>query len=395
MFGRNQSPVRTRLCWEGGAYLAVVLAVLSGALVREINLLFMVAGLMAGPLLWSWWWGARMLRAITVRRRLPQAVCAGDLLVVDLEVANSRARGGSWALVAEELLQHETGSPPCRPPRMYMPFIPAGGRQTVSYRGRLVQRGRYQLGPVRLSTRFPFGLFRHTTEVGPTEFLIVYPRTGRLTRRWSSRHQEAFEGAQRSEQRSGRAEGDFYGVRPWRSSDSRRWIHWRASARHQTLVVRQFEQYRNRDLVVVLELWQSPEPHAWEQENVELAVSFAATIITQMCRKGGNRVGLAIAGQETVWLMGPASTGLLEDAVQHLALAQATSEDHLPELLERVVEPLEPGTEVMVIQTRSAPPEDPAGLWELRTQMSRRSAGRPMFFFDINSPTLAEYFVPE
>ena len=108
---------------------------------------------------------------------------------------------------------------------------------------------------MRLSTRFPFGLFCHRTTVGPTDLLVVFPRLGRLTRGWAARHHESFAGAKRREQRAG-VDGDFYGIRPWRSGDTRRWIHWRTSARAGKLMVRQFEQPRNRDVALLLDLWQ-------------------------------------------------------------------------------------------------------------------------------------------
>ena len=389
--------IRVRWCLEGWAYLAVVLMVLAGAWVRQINLLFLVAGLMAGPLLWSWWWGGRQLRGITVRRRLPRSVCAGDLLVVELELANTRPRGACWALVVEEQICHETIPQVAASEKIYIPYLPAGARQIASYRGRLPQRGRYRLGPIRMSSRFPFGLFLHCLELSQpgVETLMVYPRVGRLGRAWTARQQQAFEGTQRREQRSGRVESDFYGVRPWQSGDRRRWIHWRASARHQTLVVRQFEQFRTRDLVILLDLWQSAQPTVQDQQAIEMAVSFAATILVQACRQGGNRLGLAIGGQEPVWLFGQPSPGLLEEAMMHLALAQPCPEDRLLPIVETLAENLQPDAEMVLIRPGSTSgPEQPA-LADLRSRLARRLPGCQLLCFHMYDPLLAEYFVPE
>ena len=177
---------------------------------------------------------------------------------------------------------------------MLFPYARAGQSRKGVYRGRLVERGRYRFGPLRASTRFPFGLFSRTITLGKPETLIVLPRLGRLTRGWAARRQEAFAGTDRRRRRPG-AEGDFYGVREWRSGDGRRLIHWRSSARLGKLVVRQFERPRSRDVAVVLDLWQ-PEPHRPEHvENVELAVSFAATVLADVCRKGGSNIYLGIS----------------------------------------------------------------------------------------------------
>ena len=125
--------------------------------------------------------------------------------------------------------------------------------------------------------------------MGQCETLIVLPRLGRLTEGWAGRRLEAFAGVDRRSLRPG-MEGDFYGVREWRSGDSRRLIHWRRSARLGKLVVRQFAQPRSRDVAVVLDVWQPERPTAEQLDNVELAVSFAATVLADVCRKGGQRL---------------------------------------------------------------------------------------------------------
>ena len=71
------------------------------------------------------------------------------------------------------------------------PTCPPAQSRKGAYRGRLVERGRYRFGPLRLSTRFPFGLFSRTITAGEVETLIVLPRLGRLTEGWAARRLEA------------------------------------------------------------------------------------------------------------------------------------------------------------------------------------------------------------
>ena len=288
----------TTICREGWYYLLVFAMIFGGALVREVNLLLVLAGMLAGPLLLSRFLAAQMLRGLTVRRRLPQGVCAGDLLVAHVTVGNTRTRLGSWAVVVEDSVRREPCEPESRRTRrgnpetveagVLFPYVPAGQSRKGVYRGRLTQRGRYRFGPLRLSTRFPFGLFRYTISLGSTTTLTVFPRLGRLTQSWMAHRHESFAGTDRREQRPG-IEGDFYGVRPWRRGDSRRCVHWRTTARAGKLMVRQLEQPRNRDVAILLDLWQPEQPGTNHLENVELAVSFAATLVSELCRKGGQR----------------------------------------------------------------------------------------------------------
>jgi uncharacterized protein (DUF58 family) len=385
---------RTTLCREGVAYLIVLAAVLAGAMLREVNLLLMLTGLMAGPILFSWRLVVVTMRGLDVRRRMPQQVGAGDLLVVHVDLINTRRRGGSWAVVAEERIDRESDHGAWQPlqPAVFFSYVAAGQSQTRTYRGRLNRRGRYRLGPLRLWTRFPFGLFRRTLVAGETGTLTVVPRLGRLTRRWVTRHHEAFEGTQRRERRHGGTQGDFYGVRPWQHGDSRRWIHWRASARHGTLLVRQFEQHRNRDVAVLVDLWQPEDPERSDLENVELAVSFAATIISDLCRKGGGNLLLATAGPQPICESGPASAAMLSAAMQRLALAEAQSRDRLPELLCCALDEIEPGTEVVLISTRPTDLGDGRRFDAVWSDSGRRAAARHLRAFNTADESLAEYF---
>ncbi len=399
-------PRQTAICREGWYYLLILMLVYGQAVFHEVNLLLVLTGMLAGPLLLSWRAVVVTLRGLEVQRKVPQGVCAGDLLVANVSLVNTRRRIGSWAVVVEERVQRLTASPqddcdgeePLRPSVLF-PYVPAGQSRKGVYRGRLTRRGRYRLGPLRLSTRFPFGLFRRTITVGQTDTLMVYPRTGRLTRRWAARHHESFAGTRRREQRHG-LEGDLYGTRQWRSGDSRRWIHWRSTARAGKLVVRQFEQPRNREIAVLVDLWQPQRPAPEDLENVELAVSFAATVLADLCRKGGSDLLLATTGTQPELISGPASAALLQDMMQRLATVEASSEDRLAELLEkarRARGKTEHGSEIVLVSTRPIEPTDTASLASLRADPVRRTfhKTRRIRYVDVSNHQLAEYFQPE
>ena len=70
--------------------------------------------MLAGPLLLSRHLALFTLRDLVVRRRLPRAVCAGDLLVVHVAISNTRRRVGSWILVLDESIRRLTGGADCQ-----------------------------------------------------------------------------------------------------------------------------------------------------------------------------------------------------------------------------------------------------------------------------------------
>ena len=345
---------RTIICHEGAYYLMMLVVLFGGAMVSEANLLMALAGMLCGPLLIGWRLLAVSMKRLDARRTVPHGVCAGDLLVVNVSLTNKRPRMASWAVAAEDRLRREnkSGRRHTIRPTVYFSHVPSGETRNQAYRGRLLERGRYVFGPLKVSTRFPFGLFRRTIVCRDTDALTVYPRLGRLTRAWTSRHQEAFEGIQRRQQQYSRSSGDYYGVREWQSGDSLRRIHWRSSARHGHLIVRQFEPHGNRDMAVLVDLWQPDKPDTEALQNVELAVSFAATLVADVCRRGGSNLSLGIGGPAPELTSGPVSAGLLEGTMERLAVATAASEDHLPKLLETALGGIEGGAEVVLVSTR-------------------------------------------
>ncbi len=99
------------------------------------------------------------------------------------------------------------------------------------------QRGRHPLGRVTLSSTFPLGLFRAWSYVDFTTAVVVYPRP--------SNHRK------QPPQASGEGSGellnepgsdDFYGFRDYQPGDSPRHINWKAWAREQPLMSKQFSR---------------------------------------------------------------------------------------------------------------------------------------------------------
>jgi uncharacterized protein (DUF58 family) len=290
-------------------------------------------------------------------------------------------------------------------PLVLFPYLPAGQSRNGSYRGRLTERGRYQLGPLRVSTRFPFGLLRHTVTVGEEQSLLVFPRLGRLTRGWIQRHRESFAGTNRREQRAG-SDGDFYGIRPWRNGDSPRRIHWRSSARAGKLMARQLEQPRNRDVALLLDLWQPEQPSRQQRENVELAVSFAATVVADLCREGQSNIYLAARdgrranggranGGGAACAGGPASAALLQELMEQLALIEGHNHSRLADLFEAALAGTEAAAELVLVSTRPVDPTDPQWLDGLVLDPARRAVVRRTRLIDASSPELEHYFQME
>jgi uncharacterized protein (DUF58 family) len=147
-------------------------------------------------------------------------------------------------------------------------------------------------------------------------------------------------------------EGEFHSLRDWRGGDSKRWIHWRTSARRNRLSIKQFERQQSQDMALLVELWLPPDADADDLRRVEEVISFAATVVANHCRRGSSRLLLGIAGSQQETVAGVTSMGLLEECLEELAVALPTSEDRLPQLLDDVLRSARPETRVVVLSTR-------------------------------------------
>jgi len=385
---------RVRLTRAGVYYLAILVVVAAVAVMRQINLMLILAGMLLGPLIYNWRLARRALRTLQIRRLLPQAVCARDLVVVQLEVANLSKRSSVCALrlVDQITSQGPVVSGESREVPLLITFLGPGEKRIVTYEGRLEHRGRYRFGPLMVATQFPFGLIERRSVVPLEDELVVFPRIGRLTRKWYARRREHLEGVPGRTQRESRLSHEFYGVRAWQRGDSLRWIHWRSSARHGKLVVRQFCSPRNRDVAVIVDLYResASDDGTRKFEEIELAVSFAATVVRQLCREGGTNVLLAIAGHMPWWASAPGSTPFLRVALEQLAMAEVPRRDTFDHMWKKFSQHIAPEAEILFISLRA---DNWASSQRTPSDLGVREArGLSPGIFRVSGPEISEFF---
>jgi len=170
-------------------------------------------------------------------------------------------------------------------------------------------------------------------------------------------------------------------------------------------MVRQFEQPHSRDAAIVLDLWQPADADATGHpvprvgvgvaDNVELAVSFAATLAAELCRKGSSDVFLVAADPQPRVTGGPGSEALLQDLMERLALIDAQSGDRLPELLQLAVAQIESGTEIVLVSTRPIDLTQADYVGKLPPDVARRVSAPRLRVIDTSSTNLARFFQPE
>ena len=354
---------KTVICREGLYYLLVIGFVMFGSILREVNLLMVIAGMMLFPFFFNWRAAVVSLRRLSVKRQLTHSITAGELLVVNVEVKKRSSRNlfgkkPSWAVKLEETIINESMPATIPPKTLSLLFwrIPVAGSACLSYSARLYQRGMYKIGPSRLSTGFPLGLIRHYRLWRGVERVVVFPRCGNLTPNWMRLFHEVGSSKTAQLRSSHQPAGDFHGLRDWRIGDGRRLIHWRSTARRGSPVVRQFEQQQQLDLNLLVDLLSDSPPGEGDEEVIEATISFAATIVTHLCHRGNCYLRLAVHGNDAAHHAGPVHLRQLPQLLTALATASAPSEDCLRDLLQDDDEPLPAGTPTLILSPRQLDP---------------------------------------
>jgi uncharacterized protein (DUF58 family) len=167
-----------------------------------------------------------------------------------------------------------------------------------------------------VSSGSPLGLLIYYRRVPQVSSLWVFPECLPLRPEWRDRLSSRGGGDALSARRSGGVDGEFFGIRGWRAGDSRRWIHWRTTARIGEPAVRQFEQDRRLQFCILLDAY-VPDPErlpeasreglagrdAAAEAALETVIRVAASIVTQLSGVAGNRIGLVLAGDHTTALV--------------------------------------------------------------------------------------------
>ena len=320
-----------------------------GGSFRSSNLLLILAALVFGALLMQWRWSRKSAECVRVRRRFPREAFAGQLFRLRYRFTNVSRLLAVWTLRVEDEIESLAGSEKSV-------AISGLGRlnpeQTlISYCDCLItRRGRYRFGPMALMTTFPFSLFSSKQYSEQTDELYVFPSLLKLRNRWQMRLASRSGGESKTARQSGSVEGDFFGLREWQTGDSRKWIHWRTTARLGEPAVRQFEQQRRFDTCILVDAYC---PNEEPDETLELAISLAATFLTHLSTSPSNRMTLACAGTESGTVIGGGSPAGKRQMLEMLSeLAHSPAPD-LKAAVQQVTQSVGRGQDLLVISPRS------------------------------------------
>jgi uncharacterized protein (DUF58 family) len=232
--------------------------------------------------------------------------------------------------------------------------LPLGGRAERSWliRAPLTRRGHFRIEPLHIRTGDPFGFFEASATVGQGVSVVVYPRLEALPA-WRL-PPASLEGSHAAPERTLQTTPLATTVRPYAPGDSMNRIHWRSTARHGDIQVKEFDLEQTADAWIILDLQRSIQAGRGDDSTTEVAVRAAASIADKALTEN-RAVGMTVNAGRTAFLPADRGGRQHQKIMQLLAAVEADSSSPLVETLIGSVARLRRGMTAVVITASSDP----------------------------------------
>jgi uncharacterized protein (DUF58 family) len=279
------------------------------------NLLFLVLSFLTAAMVVGFIAGNLSLKKLDVKMRFPETIFAGEETPILVSLHNRKRVFPSFSIIAEvrgkerersavaddldKLVGRWFSDRFARPPivrRTLNYFIHVSRNSSIEDKTSHVfeRRGRFLIRDFELSTRFPFGFFRHRRRLPAREAeLIVFPKLAELDHELENLPLDV---GKLVANKRGLGQ-DLLALRDYQPNDDLRRIDWKATARSQQLIVREFSAEDDKRITLILdtlipdenaakmtlrekiEAEQSGKSPA-ESERFEAGVSLAASLLS-------------------------------------------------------------------------------------------------------------------
>ena len=301
-----------------------LVAILAGLLVAAWNgqiVIVTVLGLALAAAGSARLWSRFSLASVSCRRLLSeQRAFPGEHIELKLELSNRKLLPLPWVQVHDELpVGFAADILPTTENRPGAGFLSKAAAllwySKVSWRTRLScpRRGYYTLGPTRIVSGDIFGFYPRSVTIPLPDHIIVYPKILAVGQLGIPSLYPL--GNTKAAKRIFEDPTYVTGVRDYNSHDSLRRIHWKATARQQSLQVKVFEPTTTLDVAIFLAV-DSFKRDSAHDPYFENGISIAASIAKYVIDKGSPaglfvNTRLADSGQPASVLPGSTSHQLV------------------------------------------------------------------------------------
>jgi len=248
------------------------------------NLLIMVGAALGSFLLAGAVLGSGALRRIRVARQLPSVAEVGQPIAIGVSIHN-QSRVFPAGVV--EVHQPEARGIGFRNSIDAAMYCGPSSTERLEHGAVFLRRGDYSLGPLRLSTAFPFGLVRQWRTVELDDSVLVWPRRTVIPPWLMQRISSAALGLHTAARIRGSDE--IYGLREYAPGDPVTRIHWATTARAGTPMLLELEGLGGQRCLILLDTGEGDGVAEPPLDAEALLPSLSSNSATDTARSSGKR----------------------------------------------------------------------------------------------------------
>jgi uncharacterized protein (DUF58 family) len=307
---RRAVPDGIRITRIGVVYVVLTLIVGLTASNTGNNALYMVFAALLGVLAVSGFFSHGNVRRLEIAVRPPSEVFANRPARLEVTLRNPSRWRRRWLLRVD---------PAGRGSAALVPYLDRRSAARSAIDVSYARRGPHPLPALRVTSPFPLGLFQKGLRYRMDGEVLVFPET------FEAAGAESFDVSRLGETPSRRRGWGhaLHSLRPFRSGDDPRAIHWKQTARTGDLVLLERESERAQRLLIVLDNAIGAQAGEAQRQAFERLVSEAATaVLDQLAR--GIEVALLTRDERVDFGCGARQRWLL---LERLALVEARALD--------------------------------------------------------------------
>jgi uncharacterized protein (DUF58 family) len=242
-----------RVTRQGWIYIGGIFLVSLAALNTGNNLLFLILASLIAVILMSGILSSVTLSGVEMRLELPEHIFAGQQVRAAVELHNEKLTLPSFSLRVEAVTGKGSPAAALLETPVYFAYLAKQERVHQSVPMTFPRRGVYRQDAFRIVTRFPFGFLQKAHRLSLKTEAFVYPSVEP-----TQEFLEILPGLEGALESPSKGRGqDLHALRDYVPTDSARHVHWKASARLGTLMVREFAREDDCRVLLVLDPYAS------------------------------------------------------------------------------------------------------------------------------------------
>ncbi|SCM94207.1 Uncharacterized protein BWINRASL_01965 [Bacillus mycoides] len=218
-----------------------------------------------------------------------------------------------YLIIEDELPPQFTS---CRQTKLNKVILFPGLKRNISFQYIIdtIPRGEHTFSSVRVKTGDLFGIMEKEVTFSVPGTFLVYPQYVDITYRQLENHFE--QGALSANINLAKNSTVSVGVRDYKPGDRFSWIDWKATARTNNIMTKEFEQQRSHNIMIFMD--------RTESSLFESVVTFTASIVRSVLKQNSTASFVSVGKERTIF---PLDNGdmQLQQIFFHLAKVQADS----------------------------------------------------------------------